>query len=115
MGRDFGWPVVQAPAQSRLSSAITPVHSGLCPAGPLKTPRTETANLPGPQCHWLAALTSNTFLYVSTQSLSFQIMNVFTTTCNSCDYFPWSNRNVGRGVWFSSVTATNILWVCVFL
>lgn len=74
----------------------------------------DCANLTGSQSHWLAALTRNTFFYVSTQSLLFQIMNGFTTTCNSCGYFPWSNRNVGRGVKFSSVTATKILQFCAY-
>lgn len=40
-GRDFEWSVIQAPAQSRVSSAVILDCSGL--AGSLKSPRTENS------------------------------------------------------------------------
>lgn len=40
-GRDLEWSVIQAPAQSRVSSAVTLPYSGL--AESLKSPRTESS------------------------------------------------------------------------
>ena len=36
----------------------------------------DCTNLPGPQSHWLAVLMRKTFLYISSQSLSFQLTGV---------------------------------------